>query len=101
MQYKKQYGLFYQSRQGTIHGFVERSFSMGWIPGEVRLWDVKNAQAYLEDFRKGYPDIPFFVLRITRKNLPHNIVINWHKSTHKSNVRFSIKDEPQGEDNGC
>lgn len=89
MKYEKQYGLFYKSNKGTIWGFVERSFSMGWVDGEVRLWDAKAAQDYLKSFSKECPEISFFVLRITRKNLPYNMKIRWQARTHKNNVVFS------------
>jgi len=72
--YMALYGLFRQDPDGTIQGYIENSFSMGWSTERVRLWGKSNAQHYLnEHVRKckkyGNPDnTRFFIYRLTRRS---------------------------------
>jgi hypothetical protein len=48
----KLYALFAQTRCGHVYGYVEHSFSMGWRADYVRVWDLKSATHYLNEFNK-------------------------------------------------
>ena len=75
MKYYKLYGIF-KFEDDKLLGYVEHSFSMAWDPGFVRLWSKKHIQFYIDkdDILKKNDA---FVMRVTRKDLPYGMVINW------------------------
>ena len=64
------YGVFSRSGgpYGPIIGYIENSFSMGWSNTSVRLWDLWNAEHYLKELKKKYPEADIFIYRLTRKS---------------------------------
>jgi len=90
MSRKKLYGLFRYNEDGTLEGYCEGSFSMLWLSTHVRILSKTDVYYYTKSNKmKGY-----FILRITRQNLPNNMKIRWDmrndimKKQYKSGKRI-------------
>lgn len=42
---KKKYGIFRIDENGTLLGYIEKSFGMGWDKNFVRAWDLRDIQS--------------------------------------------------------
>lgn len=86
---QKLYGLFLEKKDGKLNGYIENSFSMGWSPNRVRVW---NKHAYVKEYldlhiknTEGYPrdkTVKYFIARLNSKQ--SGIKITWDPlSEHK------------------
>ena len=79
---KKLYGLFLEKKDGKLNGYVELSFSMGWSPNRVRVWNkLAHVKEYLKHYINdddGFPkdeDVKYFIARLNSKK--SGIKIDW------------------------
>ena len=89
MEYRKQYGIFYLKEDRTLMGYVEMSYQLQWATDYVRSWDKKGAMFQLKTSKQLYPETNPFILRLTRKNLPYGLKIDW--AQYNENNRISRK----------
>ncbi len=93
------YGLF-KEENGTIKGFVERSFWMEWSEERVRQFTLKDALHSLKSYRGKKHNPNVFLYRLTRTNGP--IQVDWESHTKECidkkcsklfarNPKFSIR----------
>ena len=93
--FKKAYGIFSENTDtGTILGYIENSFSMGWSATHVRAWwKNSDAEYHLNKMLKRNPDrnIRYFIVRISGES---EIQVNLARGTDKfssRNKRFHVR----------
>jgi hypothetical protein len=71
--FRKAYGVFQEDLiTKEIFGYVEHSFSMGWMRGYVRVWwEASRAEYYLNQMlinSSGNPNLRYFIVRLSGKS---------------------------------
>ena len=93
------YGVFGELPDGTIRGYTEHSFSMGWSTEFVRGWGLQSAKLTLEGIQKRIKGTArYFIYRLTRRNGPiradfaqrHRNLVAGGRSFEFRNVPFSV-----------
>jgi len=87
MKKQRLYGIFWEHPKKGWLGYVEHSFSMGWMKGRVNIWSHKHIEQAMRDAknmnkkwnlqREGDRRGRIFVVRLTAENCP--VSIDWKR----------------------